>query len=181
MENNGCPTLECRHWQIVIPERGGASKAKAQGPGSTEVRAVWSVGSPRGLQSSSAGPRGTDQHTSVRNAFNPGKEPWEKNMKSNSRTHPGSGLHFHHLQWEGPATHMISGGGALERILPQDCCKIIPKLTVFWSNRLTELKGQPPREQTLPSNVSTPREKLKRIYRDTEISNTQCLACMQNY
>ena len=145
-------------------------------------RAVWSVGSPRGLQSSSSGPRGTDQHTSVRKAFNPGKEPWEKNMKSNSRTHPGSGLHFHHLQWEGPTTHMTSEGwGALERVLPQGCCKIIPKLTVFWSNRLTELKGHPPREQTLPNNVSTPREKLKRIYRDTEISNTQCLARTQNY
>ena len=48
-------------------------------------------------------------------------------------TLPGSGLHFHHLRWEGPATHVTSGG-ALERVLPQGCCKIIPKLTVFSSN-----------------------------------------------
>ena len=31
----------------MIPKRGGASKVKAQGPSTTEVRAVWRVGEPQ--------------------------------------------------------------------------------------------------------------------------------------
>lgn len=64
-------------------------------------------------------------------------------------------------------------GGALKRALPQLWGKIIPELTVLWSNRLTEVKGQPPKDHTVPSNVSTPQKRLKRICRDTEIPNKQ--------
>lgn len=80
-------------------------------------------------------------------------------------------------------------GGALKRALPRLWGKIIPELTVLWSNRLTEIKGQPPKDHTVPSNASpekghTPEKAQEELqgHRNTQHTrrqNSQCLAFKQ--
>ena len=92
MKAQGPSTTEVRAvWRVGEPQRAVwrvGEPQRAVWRGGEPQRAVWRGGSPRELQSGSSGPRGTDKHMGIRKTLNPGKEPRERSTKSNPRNSP---------------------------------------------------------------------------------------------